>query len=227
MTPNTVLSAVLSIFATLQYASAHPTDKRNPFSFVQSNPYGDAIFELGEVSYLANTKHPKATFSAKSISPGSPTFTPLTVIKTNTSSISQEVLEKALTAYLDGDDVFTNDFLETVYISTSQNKATLDASAAQYISSLNTSYLFLDSSISLSVKGKFNQISVSKAKTELPAGPYIGLIDKDLVSLASVYRLYEDTYRTFLFGAYDANDGEGNHLPLGVFLPKSWDNMIP
>jgi hypothetical protein len=68
---------------------------------------------------------------------------------------------------------------------------------------------------------------VLESAVELPAGPYLASLGDSSVSFATVYRLYPDTYRTFLVGAYDSNDGQDNHNPLGVFLPKFWDPMVP
>ncbi|KAF2708346.1 amidase family protein [Pleomassaria siparia CBS 279.74] len=216
---------LVSLWATVSVSisvSATPIVKRNPYTFVLNNPYGDAIFELGEVSYLANTKHPKAVLKATCEPSTSTAAIPVTVVKTNVSSITKATLESAIASYLDNDDVFSTDFLDGLYIS-STVKASLDASAIEYLASYNTSMVFL---AGVSGKGKFSTISI-KASAELSAGPYLATVGSNSVSLASVYRLYEDTYRTFLFGAYDTNDGLDNHSPLGVFLPKSWHNMIP
>ena len=84
--------------------------------------------------------------------------------------------------------------------------------------------MFLSNNIS--AESKFSQISVQWSEA-LTAGPYLATIGDGVASFASVYRLYPDTYRTFLFGTYSADDNEGNHKPLGVFLPKFWDPMIP
>jgi hypothetical protein len=205
------------------FAAPAPLQKRNPYSFVLNNPYGDTIFELGNVSYLANTKHPKAVIAAGCKSPGPNSLVPVTVVKTNVSRITKDTLEGILSSYLEGDDVFNYDFLDGIYIS-STVKSSLDALAADYLKSLNTSFVFLDKSVSGS--GQFSKI-LFKESVEFPAGPYLASIGDGSVTFATVYRLYADTYRTFLFGAYAANDGEGNHYPLGVFLPKFWDPMIP
>lgn len=216
-----LVSGFLTAVAASIFVSAAPLVKRNSYAFVLENPYGGAIFELGNVSYLANTKHPEATVSANCGLRTS--FVPITVVKTNESSISKTTLEGIISSYLDADDVFSYDFLDGLYI-TSSAKASLDASAVEYLSSFNTSFVFLDESIS--AQGPFSTIKI-KGAAEFPAGPYLASLGDGSVSLATVYRLYPDTYRTFLFGAYDANDGEDNHYPLGVFLPKFWDPMIP
>ena len=217
-----LLSGLLTAALASISASAAPVIKRNPYSFVLENPYGDAVFELGNVSYLANTKHPKA--SAGCATPaGSATSIPITVIKTNETTITKDILESVVSSYLDGDDVFSHDFLGGLYLS-SGVKSTLDASAVDFLASLNTSMLFVDASVTADVS---MSKMVLESTVDLPAGPYLASVEDDSVSFATVYRLYPDTYRTFLFGAYDANDGQENHNPLGVFLPMFWDPMIP
>lgn len=220
-----VLFAVSRLFLALVGATfvfAAPITKRNTYNFVMNNPYGDAVFELGNVSYLANTKHPKVVVASDYLGTTTQTI-PITVIKTNATTISQNTLDDAVTSYLDGDDVFNEDFLDAVYISSSAT-ASLDASAIEYLTTLGSSFIFVDESISAG--GNCSTILL-KTHTELPAGPYLASINAGSVSFATVFRLYPDTHRTFLFGTYDANDGEDNHYPFGAFLPKFWDPMIP
>jgi hypothetical protein len=216
------LSGLLTASLASISALAAPFVKRNPYSFFLKNPYGDAVFELGNVSYLANTKHPKASVGCTGTA-GSATSIPITVIKTNETIITKDVLETVLSSYLAGDDVFSHDFLDGLYLSSSA-KSTLDTSAMEYLASFNTSMLFVDPSVTADIS--MNKMVLQSA-IDLPAGPYLASVEDGSVSFATVYRLYPDTYRTFLFGAYDANDGQETHNPLGVFLPKFWDPMIP
>ncbi|CAG5156554.1 uncharacterized protein ALTATR162_LOCUS4351 [Alternaria atra] len=222
MAGRIILSGLLTASLASISVSAAPVIKRNPYSFVLENPYSDTIFELGNVSYLANTKHPKA--SAGCTTPvDSSTTIPITVIKTNETAITKDFLTNVISSYLEGDDVFNHDFLDGLYLSSSV-KSTLDASAVDYLTSFNTSMLFVDASVTADVS--INKMVLESA-VELPAGPYLASVEEGSVSFATVYRLYPDTYRTFLFGAYDSNDGQDNHNPLGVFLPKFWDPMVP
>jgi hypothetical protein len=223
MAGRAIISGFLTAILASIPVSAAPSPKRNPYSFVLNNPFGDTIFGLGDSSYLANTKHPKADVAADYRVPGKSAAVPVTVIKTNVPSITKDTLEAILLSYADGDDVFNYDFLDGIYVWSSV-KASFDTSALEYLASLNTSFVFVDKSVSGS--GKLPTVSL-KGTAELPAGPYLAAIGERTVSFATVYRLYEDTYRTFRFGTYDANDGEGNYVPLGVFLPKYYEAMIP
>ncbi|RMZ74417.1 amidase family [Pyrenophora seminiperda CCB06] len=202
--------------------AAAPVAKRNPYSFVLENPYGDAIFELGNVSYLANTKHPKASAGCASTATSN-TAIPITVVKTKETTITKDTLSSVISSYVEGDDVFSHDFLDGLYISSSV-KSSMDASAIEYLGSFNISWLFVDTSVT--VEASIKQLSLQSA-IDLPPGPYLANIGDGSVTFATVYRLYPDTHRTFLSGAYYANDGLDNHNPLGVFLPKYWDPMIP
>lgn len=216
-----VNSFLTALFASVA-VSAAPTTKRNPYGFVLKNPYGDTIFELGNISYLANTKHPKAAVSADSGDVDNISL-PVTVIKTNATVISKDILEAVVASYSKGDDVFNQGFLSGLYISSSAN-ALLDTSAVDYLTSLDSSFIFTGENVVAA--GSLLTIAF-RAPVELPEGPYLASIENGSVTFSTVYRLYPDTYRTFLFGTYDANDGQDNHNPLGVFLPKFWDNMIP
>jgi hypothetical protein len=217
-----LLSGLLIASLASISVTAAPVVKRNPYTLVLKNPYSDTIFELGNVSYLANTKHPKASAGCATPS-GSATSLPITVIKTNETVITRDTLTSIISSYLEGDDVFSYDFLDGLYLSSSV-KSSLDASAVDYLGSFNTSWIFVDGSVTADIS--INK-AVLRSSVELSAGPYLATIDGDSVSFATVYRLYPDTYRTFLFGAYEANDGQDNHNPLGVFLPKFWDPMVP
>ena len=201
--------------------------RRNEYSFVLNNTFGDAVFELGDVSYLAGMRNPKASIgcsTSTAVSSSSVSWVPVTVAKTNKTLITRETLQDIIAAYLDADDVFSPDFLHGLYISSSV-KSHLDASAVEYLaSSFNTTWLLLDPSVA--ADAPVNRAAL-QAAVNLPAGPYLASISATSVSFATVYRLYEDTQKTFLFGAYDANDGEAKHNPVGVFQPKYWDPLIP
>jgi hypothetical protein len=216
------------LFASLSptCVTAAPVTKRNPYNFILNNPSGGTIFELGDTSYLANTKHPKARVGCTITASGasSPSI-PVTVIKTNETVITEDILEPIISTYLERDDVFSHDFLDGLYISSSV-QSSISASALAYLDSFNSTWLFLDPSVTTDATGLNKAVLASPL--DVPAGPYLASIDDATsVSLATVYRLYADTYKTFLFGAYDANDGENAHVPLGVVLPKYQDPMIP
>lgn len=172
MVPRIISSVILAAIS----ASATPLAKRNPYSFVLNNPYGDTIFELGNVSYLANTKHPKTAIAADC---GATTaVVPITVIKTNETTISRNTLESAISSYLSSDDVFNKDFLDGLLIS-SPAKASLDSSALEYLNSISSSFIFVGHGVG--AKGIFSTISLD-SPVELPAGPY--LVSKVVIKIS-------------------------------------------
>ncbi|KAF7565966.1 hypothetical protein PtrM4_054000 [Pyrenophora tritici-repentis] len=205
------------------FATATPTIQRNPYNFVLSDPVGHTIFNLGHVSYLADTKHPKASARCTTITSDQSTSIPIALIKTNATLITKDTLQTIISTYLEDDDVFNYDFLSGLYIS-SQVQSSLDASAIEYISSFNSTWLFLDRL--MTANATINKVAL-ESSVNLPAGPYLASVDGSLVSFATVYRLYPDTYKTFLFGAYSANDGENTHHPVSMFSPKFQDPFIP
>lgn len=212
-------------------SSAAPV-KRNQYTILQPNTQGDTIFELGNNTYLANVRYPKGIITGNFtslVAAGSlRSEFPITVINTNVSTVSQDMLTTIVQGYVAGDDVFTTDYLETIYISSSAPGVILDSSATSYLQSLNISHIFVDASISVASYSILSVSTVSSPGIEtLPSGPYLALIDGDRVSLASVFLLYPDTYRDFLFGSYDSNDGNSTHSSVGVFRPAMWDPYIP
>jgi len=226
MAPRSLFCQVL--FAALTVVSALPFEKRNTYKLITNNSYGDTIFGLGNTTYLANTQHPKATLSGLSATTPVDGLVPITAITTNETVITGSLLQTVVSSYAEADDVFTEDFLEAFYISASGN-ATLDKSALSYLSSINTSYLFLSesfSSSSSSITGSFTTNIVSHA-AGAAQGPFAASIGTYGVSLLYVYKLYRDVQQTFLHGAYSANDGNGAYNPLGFLSPKWPDPMIP
>lgn len=222
-----------AIFANVHAAPFKRGD--GTYSHLQNTSYGDIIFGLGNITYLANLQHPKAFFKSKcdlTVVPADGGLVPLTVVLTNESVITQDDLEETIAEYLAGDDVFNEDFLESLYLIPSAGTSpVLDASALQFLSNANIHRLFLDTAFSQhsnNITGRFSTTLVTAPQyVALPPGPYAAVITTEDIAFSSVYRLYRDEHRDFLFGAYDANDGDGNHNPLGSFLPHSWDPMIP
>jgi hypothetical protein len=185
---------------------------------------------LGNITYLANTQYPKAVINGE-ISTIKSGIVPFTVITTNETIITRNFLQTTLTSYAEADDVYNEEFLQGIYITSSATKSSLAASALEYLGSLEISHLLLDRKFATPINASSNQLSTAFTSvsngTALPPGPYVVSINQNQVEFATVYRLFADRYRDFLFGAYEANDGQGNFKALGSFLPQFWDPMIP
>ncbi|KAI0131118.1 amidase family protein [Daldinia grandis] len=207
--------------------------KRAPLTYLRTTQHGDVAFGLGNKTYLANIRYPKTilgeTDRAAASRQGS--LVPFAVVFADSEVVTAEYLQDVIASYLGGDDVFSEDFLEGVYIvnnGTSRSQ-TLDASALGYLNDLAPQHLLLDVSFESSCYA--TDIAVTYAgdsnASNLTAGPYAALVSGDSIVFGAVYRLYRDSYRNFLYGAYDSNDGEGTFNPVEIFQPRFWDPMIP
>ena len=220
--------AIIAAFAALSMTTSLAAPyKRNTFSYLQKISSDAVLFSLGDVTYLANTKYPKASLTGGGIVAAETASIPILVVNTNATTVTKDVLEKIISNYLDLDDVFTEDFLEGVCIFSSANAATLDASATDYLAGLDVKHTMLGKSFSS--PGSYGQsaVSVSSNGTHLPAGPYLASVGAGEISLSTVYRVYEDTYRDFLFGVYETGDAGESHTGLDVSLPNFGYPAIP
>jgi hypothetical protein len=215
----------LSTLIATALVSAGPI-KRNGVEIITTTGSGDKIFELGnhipcEFTVPQDQLFLVLTASSQPHSVDSGLHQP----KQSQRPISEFVLAK----YTAIDDVFTEDFLSAVFVVSLVSNAKLDSSAMSFLTSMNSSYILLSSSFAQANPNTSLLISFNKAPTvdSLPPGPYAATISSSGVSLSSVYRLYPDSYRDFLFDSFESNDGQGNYKTLGAFLPKFWDPMIP
>ncbi|KAI1410053.1 amidase family protein [Hypoxylon sp. FL1857] len=210
---------------------AAPT-KRAPWEHLQTTQYGGVAFGLGNQTYLANAQHPKAVLGGNysAIASQQGTLLPLTVIFAEDDVVTGEYLQGVIASYLHGDDVFSVNFLESVYIvnnSTSRSPI-FDASALAYLSGLTPKHVFLDTRFARSQPSSDIVVTyVAAPSSNLTAGPYVASISETSIAFNTVYRLYRDSYRDFLYGTYDSNDGEGTFNPVEMFQPRFWDPMIP
>ncbi|KAI2616304.1 amidase family protein [Hypoxylon sp. NC1633] len=207
--------------------------KRAPWKHVQTTQYGEVAFGLGNQTYLANFRNPVAVLGADrpvaSSQQGS--LIPFTVIFAEDEVVTGKYLQDTIASYIEGDDVFSEDFLTGVYIANngSSSGLRLDASALEYLSSLSPQHLFLDTSFESGNYSSHIVVTYVEAPKDsnLTAGPYAASISEGFITFGMVYRLYRDAYRDFLYGTYDSNDGQGTHNPVQIFQTNFWDPMIP
>ena len=223
---------VIRAFSKLLFASiavfteASPVDRCSLVQ-TQRTELGDTVFKLGDISYLAHVQRPKASFGCQTSGSGGKLI-PVTVIRSLVSVITGELLESTLANYTTGDDVYSDGFLEGVFLSSASAGAVLDVSAVRYLESLLVSYLFLDSSISSTPSSSINTVIVLATETQdFPLGPYVAEYSSKSVVISTVSRLYEDIYRDFLFGVYATESGGEDYTGLGVFNPYTWYPYIP
>ncbi|KAF1808169.1 amidase family protein [Eremomyces bilateralis CBS 781.70] len=184
------------------------------------------MFELGGIQYLANSRHPKAVLEGDCSKASSESVVPLTVVYTAESSMDAAYLEGVLGSFAREDDVYSEDFLHALYIRSESNSLDLDASVLSMLDSLSIPKLFVTPEVRVpSGDHQVTVIQVQKPSVQPASGPYAAVITQQSVSLGAVYRLYEDSYKTFLYGTYDSNDGSGTWTEAG--RSKGWNPLIP
>ncbi|KAH8690792.1 amidase family protein [Talaromyces proteolyticus] len=196
-------------------------------SLVSATPtrQGGVVYELGNITYFANAKYPKTVLKASHPDGDKVSLVPITVIVANQSTVSDEYLQTTINDYLAGDDVFSGDFLGSLYLSSTIKNTKLDQSALKYIRSLNVDQFYLDSNVFHTEIAAIMLQGVSE--NELPSGPYTATRVGKSVRFLETYRLYRDEYRDFIAGAYPSNDGTGSFTALNVMDAQWWDPMIP
>ncbi|RMY76112.1 hypothetical protein D0863_02162 [Hortaea werneckii] len=223
---STVVRAfgLLSIAATTLAAPY----KRNPPTVVQKTVQDGVVFTLGNNTYLADTRNPRVTetnIQSVLMETNESLFMPMTVISTDDGIIDRHRIEDTIQAYLDGDDVFSLDFMEGVYIAPRSPLVNVTTSAFDQLSRMDVKHIFMNQHHAQGHKllgalsfGDFNE-------TSLPPGPYILTGSAEDLQLVPVYRLYEDAYRDFLYGTYEAADG--SYTPLELTYPAFRYPAIP
>ncbi|RMZ02041.1 hypothetical protein D0860_07374 [Hortaea werneckii] len=223
-------STVVRAFALLSIAAttlAAPY-KRNSPTVVQKTVQDGVVFTLGNTTYLADTRNPKVTGTTIQSGLAEMTeklFMPMTVISTDDGIIDGQCIEDTTQAYLDGDDVFSLDFMEGVYMAPRSASVNVTTSAFDQFSKMDVKHVFTNHHHAQGHKllgalsfGDFNE-------TSLPPGPYILTGSAEDLQLVPVYRLYEDAYRDFLYGTYEAADG--SYTPLELTYPAFRYPAVP
>jgi Asp-tRNA(Asn)/Glu-tRNA(Gln) amidotransferase A subunit family amidase len=210
-----VLSSV-TILATV--VSSLPVARNDHVHHLSAVGYGDLVFDLGTIPYLTLTTTP----SAKTTGWTGSGHIPMTVLKTNSCAPTAEDLTALVTKYLDSDDVLSESFLQAVYVSTTcTSGATLDTSAVGGLTSLGCAIV-----LASPIFSEFHVMTV-EGLDQLEPGPYVASLTDSGASLSLVYRLYEDRYRTFIFGAYPSPHDESTYQPFPVNVAKYQDPLIP
>ncbi|KAJ9425885.1 hypothetical protein FOXG_02586 [Fusarium oxysporum f. sp. lycopersici 4287] len=151
----------------------------------------DQIFSVDDSQYLAVTSDVISSVSYSS----DPAQGPVTYISGLLASTTADELEDVIKSSLEQDDVFSEAFLATILVSAG-DEGDLDSSVVSYLNSLNATVIY----------GGKGGPSLCGNSTLTPC-PMFGLADGDSLSLSKVFRLYVDTYRTFVVGTYEAGDG--------------------
>lgn len=207
-----LLGAALCVLVA--FALAAPSD-RDAFVRAEKPNKSAVLFSHGNVSYIANTQYLRAQLDVGRVSSliqiTENRGIPLAVLRTNVSSITQEVLKDLIDEYVSQDDVFSPSFLDAVYITSSIPSARLHRSAKDYLDRINVRHVIIDRSISLPLLGSSK---ITRTDMNLEPGTYYAARSGNSISISTVYRLYEDTYRNFLYGTYSSEDSSGTFSSL-------------
>ncbi|KZT62925.1 amidase family protein [Calocera cornea HHB12733] len=223
-----VLKRAVAAAALAGLASAAPLVKKGDFEFITTVPYGDTIFSVGDISYLASTSTPVlSAASTHSLTTGS--IVPFTVITTGDCYVSADFVSSTVQSFTEWDDVYSAGFLEGVYISSNCTGATIDPAVFTWAESANVTSLFLSSEFGSVDTGKTSYtVSSIYQATPIECGPYaVAISEGGAASFSLVYRLYQDHQRTFIMGVYPARDAIASFKGLPQYLTKFQDEMIP
>ncbi|GIJ99554.1 hypothetical protein Aspvir_001688 [Aspergillus viridinutans] len=190
---------------------------------VQPSALG-VTYELGNVTYFANVEYPRAIFNLDYTSTSR--LVPATVILVNQGVVTGGYLKSTLSRYLTEDDVFSPDFLYAIYLTSTVSKSRLDTTAERYLRTLGVACLLLNATSFESIPSNGYALK-DDHNTSLPPGPFTILVNNGSISFLDTYRLYIDSFRTFITGAYPSNNGIGSFAALPAMNPRLWGPLIP
>ncbi|KAI7153411.1 hypothetical protein KC349_g8396 [Hortaea werneckii] len=231
-------SLAISTLHFTVFALALP-QSRNSITSLRNTKDEAITFQLGNVHYIADTRLSKAIIRTKKagswfgreIWPGNDDHSQdvdapclVTVLTTNASIITGDIMSETLSDYSSLDDVFSDDFLQILVLNSVAASAKLDHSATSFLRSLNLKLLVFGNGISASNELASSSL-VGNISSSLPSGPYVARRDR-VLSLYPVYRLYEDTYRDFLYGTY-FDDALANYISVDITEPAFRLPLIP
>ncbi|KAF7540860.1 hypothetical protein G7054_g1091 [Neopestalotiopsis clavispora] len=169
------------------------------------NPHGDQIFSLDDIPFLATTSTPEVSWNQAL----EPFVAPGIHIVTNETAITGDFLQDQLATYFAEDDVLTSAFSGMILLD-STCIFHLDHTAELYLSSIDAELLFVQTK--------------SSDQASLVPGPVLVSANGSSIHVSKVFRLYTDTYRTFVDGIYASN---GKYKPLGFFDPSWSYPLVP
>ncbi|KAH0827196.1 hypothetical protein AYO21_07672 [Fonsecaea monophora] len=195
---------------------------------VQDEDFSTGIYYVPPLSQSA----PVTTFESSGLSGivETNTYMPFTVIVTNATTLTGDVLEEIVTTYSE-DDVFTPGFLQGVQIITT-GEASWEQSATTYLATLEPKLLLLpstvtrqDSSTESSPK-PFVIASVPAGDDTTPPGPYLGtLASGGTLTLRKVYAMFSDYQEAMMSGVTENDDGSFSQVT--AFNPAQFSALIP
>ncbi|KAG6844007.1 hypothetical protein H0H87_010730 [Tephrocybe sp. NHM501043] len=195
--------------------------------FIEKDASG-TILDISGQPYYAPLNPILTVHPSKSSGVGRPPagFIPVTSIRAPYSPITKSFLEAQIRTYANIDDVWTDRFLESLFISyDGQTTGFLDEAAEKWLQSSNISHVYLTSNIRLPsiVSPPISQITAGP-----PAGPYFTTPSESSgLNIHNMYRLRKDEYASFLFGAIPNPSGGDGWIQTNITLDESGAQYIP
>lgn len=149
-----------------------------------------------------------------------------TVITTNSTDISPEVLKSLIEQYETIDDVWSSDFLNTVII-VAPPSSSLQADSLTWLAGEGTKYLLPATGVQVPHASCGGPLPLPQQDIDLLAGPYLLQPGEDgAVTVHQVYRLYGDETMSFYQGVVSI-PGSVSYAGIDVYDPKTTEIFIP
>ena len=224
--PRCSLSTMAILRRSVVAFSLAAASLANTIQPLVSTAAGAFSFQLSNLTYYS----PAAAIAEGVI--GNVTYTepgllPMTVLETNETTITADVLSSLVNSYTSLDDVWTEDFLQGVLVVSGPSDASLDASAASWLESAGIEQLLTSAGVDTS-----SFVSGSIAKSELLAswdlqpGPYTISSNATGATVRQVYAMHRDKYEAFLFGVTPV-PGSSAYESVELFVPSYQDTWVP
>lgn len=190
------------LLLSLSYACASAS-----VTVVSSDAQGKVINIDGPKGLFYSTTTPFLEVDISQSAGVSLNSTPATVITSPHSPIRRAFLEAQLEVYGNVDDVWDERFMKSLIVSyTGQAIGFFSDDAKVWLRTQKLDYLFVSDSI---LPPKLKKTRVTQISSVPPPGPYLisSSSSREKLKFRNVYRLFEDVYETFLFGALPNPNG--------------------
>ncbi|OAA68564.1 Amidase signature domain protein [Niveomyces insectorum RCEF 264] len=157
---------------------------------------------------------------------GSETAFPFTVLVTDASVVTGDVLRQLVATYSE-DDVFNAGFLKGVQIIATQTQpCSLDGSAIEYLETLGVQVLVVSADVATVSNSAVFNTTVVPVTGSIPPGPYVAqLAACGALSLRKVFALFSD-YQGAFYNGVTAND-DGSYSALSIWNTEQHSALIP
>jgi len=158
---------------------------------------------------------------------GLSTQLPLTVLKTNETKITADVLKSLVSTYATIDDVWTEEFLTDAVVLSAPHGAVLDSSAGSWFKGLGIKYILPSTGMEISCLRSSGINAFFQPTTwNLQPGPYVLSIAPSGITVSQTYGLRRDNFEAFLFGVTPI-PGSSAYEPVDLYIPSYQDAWIP